>query len=298
MDRRETLVTAGEELVPLPEKRWLNMARAHEAAVGPWIDAYRDRRASRQKHPVHDFLFEYYQVKRHVLRRWRPTVDQVLQGEAARSFLEDDRYRETTDGVRLDRSRLDESTRAMMEWTCQLIRRAQSRPPRFNCFGLHEWAMVYKAEDVRHRQVPLRLSQSEVNAVVEGSSIRCTHFDAFRFFTAPAAPRNEFQPTREDRLEMEQFGCIHFNMDLYRWSAKLCPWLGSDLIRDSFLLAMRAREVDMRASPYELSDYGYEPILIETVEGRDQYKKEQEAIYECGQRLAQRFLQLCDRVLA
>jgi hypothetical protein len=40
------------------------------------------------------------------------------------------------------------------------------------------------------------------HAVVDASRIRCTHHDAFRFFTPPARPLNAVQPTREDQLAM------------------------------------------------------------------------------------------------
>jgi hypothetical protein len=68
-----------------------------------------------------------------------------------------------------------------------------------NCFGLHEWAMVYEAPTVRHERVPLRLGQDATNVVVESMPLRCTHFDAFRFFTEPAAARNAGTPSRSDQ---------------------------------------------------------------------------------------------------
>ncbi|NIP97292.1 MAG: 3-methyladenine DNA glycosylase, partial [Akkermansiaceae bacterium] len=57
------------------------------------------------------------------------------------------------------------------------------------------------------------------------------------------------QPDLWSREANEQPGCIHANMDLYKWTAKALPWAGSDLLWDCFELALRAREVDMRASP-------------------------------------------------
>ncbi|MBC2604988.1 3-methyladenine DNA glycosylase [Pelagicoccus albus] len=281
----------------IDEASWQARAETHENVVGPYIDAYRYRRSSRTKHPVHDFLFAYYQLNRTVMRRWRPDPTQVLQGEAARQFLSDPRYRETEMGVGLDFTAISEKELKRIAWTANLIRAARARPARFNCFGLHEWAMVYKADEIRHETTPLRLSKGEVAKVVENGCIRCSHFDAFRFFTPEARPLNELQPQKEDRDSYEQFGCIHFNMDLYRWSYKGSPWIGSDLMRDCFLLALDARELDMRASPYDLSDYGYEAILIETSEGRERYVIEQKRIHDAGQVLAGRLLAQCDFVL-
>ncbi|MDQ8179724.1 hypothetical protein [Pelagicoccus sp. SDUM812005] len=282
----------------LEEEEWLALASAHEAVVGPYIDAYRKRRDSRQKHPVHDFLFAYYQTNRTVLRRWRPAAHQFLKGDAARSFLDDDRYHETEYGVGLNLGRMDGSAVERIRWVRSLIEAARSRPPRFNCFGLHEWAMVYKAKEIRHESTPLRLSPEDLAKVVEGSTIRCSHWDAFRFFTPEARPLNELSPGRDEREQNEQFGCIHFNMDLYRWTYKGSPWLGSDLLRACFELALEARELDMRASPYDLSEYGYEPILIETASGREAYGVEQMRIYRAGQVLAKRLLDECSFVLS
>ena len=59
--------------------------------------------------------------------------------------------------------------------------------------------------------------------VVEDNRVRCSHFDAFRFFTAPARPLNLLAPTRETQHELEQPGCLHANMDLYKWAYKLSP---------------------------------------------------------------------------
>ena len=103
-----------------------------------------------------------------------------------------------------------------------------SRPGQFGCFGLHEWAMVYRAAEHRHA-VPLRLGQEGTDAVVEASELRCTHLDAFRFFTPEAVSRNARVatptglPTREAQADLEQPGCLHAGMDLYKWAVKLGP---------------------------------------------------------------------------
>ena len=70
------------------------------------------------------------------------------------------------------------------------------------------------------------------------------------------------QPTRETQEAMEQPGCLHANMDLYNWAYKLIPAVSSDLLLDCFDLAWRIRQLDMRASPYDLRPWGYEPVRI------------------------------------
>jgi hypothetical protein len=69
-------------------------------------------------------------------------------------------------------------------------------------------------------------------------------------------------------------------MDLYKFAHKIAPWCSSELIADAFMLAADARRIDMRASPYDLQDQGFEPIRIETTDGREEYVREQRRIAE------------------
>jgi hypothetical protein len=67
-------------------------------------------------------------------------------------------------------------------------------------------------------------------------------------------------------------------MDLYKWAAKSMPWAGSDLLLDCFELAVKLRDLDMRASPYDLTEWGREAVRIETAEGRRIYENEQKQL--------------------
>jgi hypothetical protein len=69
-------------------------------------------------------------------------------------------------------------------------------------------------------------------------------------------------------------------MDLYKFAHKIAPWCPSELVADTFLLAADARAIDMRASPYDLSEYGFQAIEIETAYGRSEYITEQRALSE------------------
>jgi hypothetical protein len=69
-------------------------------------------------------------------------------------------------------------------------------------------------------------------------------------------------------------------MDLYKFAHKIAPWCASELIADAFILAADARRIDMRASPYDLREQGFEPICIETSEGREEYIREQRRLAE------------------
>ncbi|HRO28952.1 MULTISPECIES: 3-methyladenine DNA glycosylase [Micrococcaceae] len=182
---------------------------------------------------------------------------------------------------------------SMVEFAHRILGATVRRPARLACFGLHEWAMAYRSEvhGVRHSTVPLRLGAEGTNEVVERNRISCTHFDAFRFYAPEAAPLNELQPTRATQVDLEQPGCLHANMDLYKWSYKLLPVLSSDLVADCFELAWRIRTMDMRASPYDLADWGLEPIRIETPAGRAEYVRHQRGFAEESTVLRRRLLE-------
>lgn len=297
MDRAGAHLREAAPPTVLEEADWLERARLHEEALLPWVEEFRERRARREAHPVRDFLFTYYQTNRRALLRWRPSAGEALAGDAANRYLNEPSYLRDEYGVRLDASKLVGARRESVGWARRLLESAASRAPRFGCFGLHEWAMLYRAEAAPREGAPLRVDARTLEATVESLPIRCTHHDAFRFFTPAAAPLNLARPAREDRERFEQFGCVHFNMDLYRWCYKLSPWIGADLMRDCFFLAADAREIDMRASPYDLTGYGCEPIRVETPEGRDAYAAEQRRIFERGQPLAARFREECDLLL-
>jgi hypothetical protein len=108
---------------------------------------------------------------------------------------------------------------------------------------------------------------------------------------------NRFELSRETFSETEQPGCIHSNMDLYKWAFKLYPWVSSDLILEAFELALEARTIDMKASPYDLKDHGLEPIKIETEEGRKEYKALQEAIFEKGKPIREKIIVKLEKLL-
>jgi len=286
-------------LTLLAEPEWRERRRAHEQRVRAWVDPHRARRARGEKHPVEDFLFEYYRFRPSWLQRWHPGPDVVLSGEGAREYLGWPEYHETADGVTLNVAAFDAGRRTTLLWLLGLLRNTQERPPQFACFGLHEWAMVYRlpAEEIRHAAWPLRFAPAEIARIVEAQPLRCTHFDAFRFFTPAARPLNRLQPERADASLNEQRGCLHANMDLYKWAFKLAPFTPSELTADCFALARDIRAVDMRASPYDLRALGCAPIAIETPEGRAEYEAHQREFAERSQPLRIRLIRLCERLL-
>ncbi|MFL6096621.1 MAG: 3-methyladenine DNA glycosylase [Blastococcus sp.] len=275
---------------------WTGRTAAHEARVDRWTAAHRERRRRGETHPVHDFLFSYYSLAPGRLRRWHPGPAVALAGPAPHSAWR--WYATDPDGtVRLDVAAFLADRGDTVRFVRRLLAATASRPAFSGCFGLHEWAMVYRDRETRHA-VPLRLGADGTDAVVEAHSIRCTHFDAFRFFTPSAAPRNRLQPTRETQPELEQPGCLHAGMDLYKWAYKLSPATPGELVADCFELAADIRVLDMRASPYDLSAHGFDPVPIETPEGKAEYVAAQRGFAERGAVLRRRLLEVCDVLIA
>ena len=275
-----------------------------------WVQPHLARRRQGIKHPVHDFLFTYYSQRPAALRRWHPGWGVVLADAGAEyadqraydRIVPNDRQLPGPDSdavrsglsVSLDHLR---SQLGLIESIHRLLVATAGRTPTLGCFGLHEWAMVHRTESVRH-DWPLRLSPSLTDEVVEGHRITCTHFDAFRFFTDSARPLNTLQPARHDRAAFEQPGCLHAGMDLYKHAFRLTPLVASELVADCFELAWDIRELDMRASPYDLSGLGLTPVCIETADGKREYVAAQGSFAERGAPLRQRLIDECDRLLA
>jgi hypothetical protein len=87
-------------------------------------------------------------------------------------------------------------------------------------------------------------------------------------------------------------------MDLYKWAYKAAPGVPGELLADCLELAVEVRELDMRASPYDLSAHGYAPVCIETPEGRAEYVAAQRASAARGAVLRGRLLAVLDALLA
>lgn len=281
----------------LPEADWLSRAAAYRERVRALTAPHEARVRYGQRHPVWDFLFTYYSLRPRQLRVWHPGYGTVLAGPAGERYLTRAGYVATAEGATVSREYL-RSRRDAVGFIANLLRSTAARPARLGCFGMHEWAMVYQAGGVRHTGVPLRLGAAGTDAVVESMPLRCSHFDAFRFFTAPAAERNEGTPTRASQGDWEQPGCLHANMDLYKWSYKLGPLVESGLLLDCLELAAQARALDMQASPYDLRDFGFEPVAVEEPAGRAEYVRRQGMVAERAAPLRAALLERCERLLA
>ncbi|MEL4504517.1 3-methyladenine DNA glycosylase [Luteococcus sp. H138] len=255
---------------------WHRLRDAHRERAEGLLAGVAERRRTGRKHPVEDFLFDYYNLRPGELASWHPGIGLALEDPdgdyAGRRFY---RHR---DGVStVDAEAFWAKRSGTVEWTRRLLASTATNQAHFGCFGMHEWAMVYhlQPDQTRHGYLPLRFAPERVAEVVEQVGLRCSHFDAFRFFTPDAEPLNALRPTRERQPELDQPGCLHVGMDLYKWTGKLLPLTDSALLLDSFELARDIRELDMRASAYDLSGWGYDPVPVETPAGRADYVRRQ-----------------------
>jgi hypothetical protein len=281
----------------LEEPEWRRRSQAYRDRMGRYTAPHRERRRRGERHPVLDFLFEYYSFRPGRLERWHPGPGVRLTGDVA-EFLAVPGYTGGSGCAWFDPAGLPAARRESARFVARLLAAISGREPRLGCFGLHEWAMLYRHEQARHEQLPLRLGRAGTDEVVERHALRCTHHDAFRFFTPAARPRNAGTPTRAGQLDMEQPGCLHVSMDLYKWAYKLSPGVPAELVGDCFELAVRARELDMRASPYDLTALGYSPVPIETPEGRARYVREQAALAEAAAPLRTRLREVAEQLAA
>lgn len=271
---------------------WSARAEDHRVAVEARTRDHVMRRHRGEKHPVEDFLWEYYSFSPGRLARWHPGPGVGLAGAAGMPRAAWRHYRTDGDVVTLDAASFLAARGRTVDFVRGLLAATLSRPPATGCFGLHEWAMVHGIPEggVRHESWPLRLGAAATDEVVRTHQLRCTHADAYRFFTPSAAPLNAVRPTRESQLVHEQPGCLHAGMDVYKWCFKLEPAIPSELTLAAFDLAREIRLLDMEASPYDLSALGVAPVRIETAEGKAEYVARQRGFTERSNDLRRRLL--------
>lgn len=260
----------------MTREQWEPQAAAHRERVERALSDVNWRRDRGLKHPVTDFLFHYYNLRPSHLAQWHPGAGVAVEDDGSWNAP----MYAVRDGVAtLDVEHFLSKRRGTAETAAALLRATAAQPARFGCFGMHEWAMVHglAEHETRHPYLPLRYPPERIAEIVEEVGCRCSHYDAFRFFTPSARPLNLLNPTRETQAEFDQPGCLHVNMDLYRWAGKLSPAVSSALLWATFELARDIRVVDMQASAYDLSGWGYPPIPVETEEGRRDYAKRQRA---------------------
>jgi hypothetical protein len=252
----------------LARDEWLPRATAHAERVDAWVQPHLERRRRGVAHPVHDFLFSYYSQRPAALRRWHPGYGVTLLD--APEYAELRGYgivrhirhpRGAEEGAERAGLRVCAEHLASQEPLIESIRELLvATAARTPALGCFGLHewAMVYGAGQTRHDRPLRLGGAGTDQVVESHRIACSHFDAFR----------------------------------------LTPLVPSELVADCFALAWEIRELDMRASPYDLRDLGYEPVRIETPEGKAEYVAAQRAFAERGAPLRRRLIDECDRLLS
>ena len=292
---------------------WMTCARQHtkslDAVLYPPLDAadlalprtvqLKKRTHMISQHPIYNFLHSYYRYSASSLYKYSPGLGVELAGAQRKmhgDVLNEKFMMFTPVGGEYDISTVAYAPKGRHGWiqllrNYEILKEVSDRPPFFGCFGLHEWAMLYAQEGIsmeRHQKaLPLRVSQDTINAVVKApGQLKCTHFDGWRFFHPAAQLLNSIHPqSRNSQMKYEQPGCVHANMDLFKYATDLYPFISSELLVAALEVAIQARKIDMRASPYDVSAYMSAtelPICVETAEGRALYVQEQQKIADAA----------------
>ncbi len=198
-------------------------------------------------------------------------------------------------------------TMSPFQWYSSILRSTLDSEPILHCHGLHEWAMQYHPEGAPpppsakyQSSIPLRVSREVINKTVERKGISCTHVDALRFFAPAAGPLNHHgaELKRTDQLKLEQKACVHAHMDLLKIALKIQPFLNTDLLVDILGIALKARLLDVEASPYDARSYGASVVPVETKEGRKQYRDRQRDLMNETEPVRERLLKAYDDFMA
>ena len=238
------------------EPTWRARAAAHEARVDA-LGASRTSRAARRAitHPVEDFLFTYYSQRPAALRRWHPGYGVALAGRGA---VRPGCRATPSTATRRGRpgARCLAAAAARRRCATLLARDRVAARRRSAASGCTSGRWSTGSRSTRSGMPPGRCGSGRPAPTRSSSRTgsRCSHFDAFRFFTAvgPAAATPS-SPAATTGPAFEQPGCLHAGMDLYKHAFRLTPLVRSDLVADCFELARDIRELDMRAAPYDLT---------------------------------------------
>lgn len=187
------------------EPRWEADAREHSFTMNELLyphedvskSALRERQHQVSSHPIYNFVHTYYRFSAAELKRYSPGVDVELSlvSQANRDLLHSKYLLPVSDDSSDFKFVPPHPLKAdgrhgwiALSRTRDILLKTMSRPPQFACFGLHEWAMLYSNRSVasldsRHQpQLDLRVSQEVIDDAVETLTLRCSHFDAWRFF--------------------------------------------------------------------------------------------------------------------
>lgn len=258
-----------------------------------------------KNHPIYNFISSYYHFKPEILFQFSPDLETTLIFNEDSDLMHLSKRGRSicADRIHFDPTKMQFSSKQIEAFlkAHRVLVSVHNRPPALHCFGFHEWAMLYsESSSIDLKQnLPLRISREGIRDVLMTNKLRCSHYDAFRFFTKDSMPLNDVgvKLSRMNQDISDQPGCVHVQMDMFKWSFKIFPFIPSELLVDTLSLALQARLLDMRASPYDLkacsnlgSMFSPDPILVETPSGRRDYQKYQMELYAKSKPIRQKLI--------
>ena len=165
--------------------QWMAAQCSHVARLSPFIEAHRARRSRTQKHAVWDFMWEYYSFKPAQLLKWSPGIGVELEDGA--DEFKDKYWTPTPNGAALDLTQFPRHRLEGAREILNLLEQTAARAAQHGCFGLHEWAMVYRAPQTRH-EIPLRLPDEQIARVGRKSNRPMFALRRLSLFYARRAP--------------------------------------------------------------------------------------------------------------
>ena len=132
----------------LESVHWKQAMADHKDRVQEWTTPYKKRRSKTESHPVHDFLFSYYSYSIGRLESWHPPAGTHLEFSPTEnkhipSHFSENYYTKKGGYLFLDPTK-SVSRLNSHRWILQLLEHTQKNKPIYGCYGMHEWAMVYK----------------------------------------------------------------------------------------------------------------------------------------------------------
>ena len=92
-----------------------------------------------KKHPIYDFLFEYYSFSPSRLECWSPGIGVVLEDiEEDHPYFTSLPFETGSEGAWLPPSVFPEKRLSYLRWLEKFLSSVTENPARFSCFGLHE----------------------------------------------------------------------------------------------------------------------------------------------------------------
>src|SRR5258708_29959736 len=122
----------------LSKAAWQERAEKHQARVSAWVTPVLERRSRHERHPVYDFLFEYYSFRQAQLLRWSPGPGVILEGAEINHGA--GIWENAGGGGWL--KAFPPGRRPFVYWGVVFLRRSGSRLAYYSCFCLHVLAMV------------------------------------------------------------------------------------------------------------------------------------------------------------